>query len=67
MISTKTSRCRTRHVRYAVVGLGHIAQAAVVPAFTHAKKNSRLAALVSDDPEKLRRIGRKHKVGVTAS
>ena len=40
-------------VRYAVVGLGYIAQAAVLPAFVHAKENSELAALVSDDPQKL--------------
>jgi len=29
-------------VRYAVVGLGHIAQVAVLPAFAHARRNSRL-------------------------
>ncbi len=29
-------------VRYAVVGLGHIAQSAVLPVFTHAKNNSSL-------------------------
>ena len=29
-------------VRYAVVGQGYIAQAAVLPAFAHAKRNSRL-------------------------
>ena len=38
-------------VRYAVVGLGYIAQNAVLPAFANAKKNSTLAALVSDDPD----------------
>ena len=42
-------RRRSRTVRYAVVGLGHIAQVAVLPAFAHARRNSRLAALVSDD------------------
>lgn len=49
-------------VRYAVVGLGHIAQEAVLPAFAHAKENSVLAGLVSDDPKKLKRLGRKHRV-----
>ncbi len=49
-------------VRYAVVGLGHIAQVAVLPAFAHAKGNSVLAALVSDDPVKLRALGKKYKV-----
>jgi predicted dehydrogenase len=47
---------RQRKVRYAVVGLGHIAQNAVLPAFAHAE-NSTLAALVSGDPVKLERIG----------
>ena len=51
-----------RKIRYAVVGLGHIAQVAVLPAFAHAKKNSQLAALVSDDPEKLKTLSRRYKV-----
>src|SRR5688572_23438336 len=41
-------------VRYAVVGLGHIAQVAVLPAFKHAKRNSRLVAVVSGDRTKQR-------------
>jgi predicted dehydrogenase len=48
-------------IRYAVVGLGHIAQVAVLPAFAHAE-NSELAALISDDPEKRGKLGRKYKV-----
>jgi predicted dehydrogenase len=52
---------RPEKVRYAVVGLGHIAQVAILPAFAHAE-NSALAALVSDDPEKLEKLGRKYKV-----
>jgi glucose-fructose oxidoreductase len=48
-------------VRYAVVGLGHIAQVAVLPAFAHAR-NSELAALVSDDPVKLKKLGAKYGV-----
>jgi glucose-fructose oxidoreductase len=51
-----------RVVRYAVVGLGHIAQAAVLPAFEHARSNSRLAALASDDPRKLRALARQYGV-----
>jgi predicted dehydrogenase len=50
-----------KKIRYAVVGLGHIAQVAVLPAFAHAE-NSELAALVSNDPEKLERLGRRYKV-----
>jgi glucose-fructose oxidoreductase len=54
-------------VRYAVVGLGHIAQNAVLPAFGNARRNSRLAALVSDDPTKLRTLSGKYKVKATYS
>jgi glucose-fructose oxidoreductase len=51
-----------KQVRYAVVGLGHIAQVAVLPAFANARRNSRLAALVSGDPVKLRELGAKYQV-----
>src|SRR5919206_1361059 len=57
----RSGTSRPDKIRYAVVGLGHIAQAAVLPAFAHAE-NSELAALVSDDPEKLAKLGRKYKV-----
>ena len=49
-------------VRYAVIGLGHIAQAAVLPAFKHARRNSRLAALVSDHPRKSKELARRYSV-----
>jgi predicted dehydrogenase len=51
-----------RKVRYAVVGLGHIVQAAVLPAFEHAKRNSVLAALVSGDLAKRSELGRRYGV-----
>ena len=51
-----------KQVRYAVVGLGHIAQVAVLPAFGNARRNSRLAALVSGDPVKLEEMGKKYQV-----
>ena len=54
-------------VQYAVVGLGHIAQVAMLPAFAHARRNSRLAALVSDNAGKLKLLGRKYRVGGTYS
>jgi glucose-fructose oxidoreductase len=50
-----------KKIRYAVVGLGHIAQVAVLPAFAHAK-NSRLTALVSSDSVKLEELGRQYEV-----
>jgi predicted dehydrogenase len=49
-------------VRYAVIGLGHIAQAAVLPAFRHARRNSVLTALVSDTPRKLHALGKRYRV-----
>lgn len=49
-------------IRYAVVGLGHIAQAAVLPAFAHATHNSVLTALVSNDTSKLKKLARYYKV-----
>lgn len=58
----KAVEAKRRKIRYAVVGLGHIAQVAVLPAFAHAKKNSELVALVSSDQEKLKKLGRKYAV-----
>lgn len=49
-------------LRFAVVGLGHIAQVAVLPAFAHAKSSARLAALVSDDAVKRRALGKQYGV-----
>jgi predicted dehydrogenase len=64
----RSTRRRTkkaaRQVGYAVVGLGHFAQDAVLPAFEHATDNSRLVALVSGDPEKSRALGERYQVPV---
>jgi predicted dehydrogenase len=51
-----------RQIRYAVVGLGHIAQVAVLPAFGNSRRNSKLAALVSGDTVKLEELGKKYAV-----
>lgn len=51
-----------RRVGYAVVGLGHIAQTTVLPAFEHAQRNSRLVAIVSGDEAKRRALSRRHGV-----
>ncbi|MBK9307935.1 MAG: Gfo/Idh/MocA family oxidoreductase [Nitrospira sp.] len=59
-------RSLTAPIRYAVVGLGHIAQSSVLPAFAHAK-NSKLEALISDDPRKLKYLGRQYGVTHQAS
>jgi len=63
----RKSSTRPEKVRYAVVGLGYISQIAVLPAFANAKENSQLTALVSGDPEKLRRLSRKYDVQHTYS
>jgi predicted dehydrogenase len=54
---TKTSK----RVRYAVVGLGHIAQVAILPAFANAT-NCELVAVVSDDPKKRDQISKKYQL-----
>lgn len=51
-----------RLIRYAVVGCGHIAQAAVLPAFANARRNSRLVAIVSGDPVKREQLARKYQI-----
>ncbi len=51
-----------RKIRYAVVGLGHIAQNAILPAFAHAQENLELVALVSDDQTKLRAFSKEYGV-----
>jgi glucose-fructose oxidoreductase len=58
----KTAGKARSKIRYAVVGLGHIAQTAVLPAFENARKNSVLAALVSEDETKLRELSERHQV-----
>jgi glucose-fructose oxidoreductase len=49
-------------IRYGVIGLGHIAQAAVLPAFAHAQRNSELTAIVSGDRTKRREAARRYAV-----
>ena len=60
-------RSPKRKIRYAVVGMGHIAQVAVLPAFRHAARNSELTTLVSDDRTKRRELSRKYKLDQTFS
>jgi glucose-fructose oxidoreductase len=49
-------------VRYALVGLGHIAQVAVLPAFAHAARNSEITALVSGNRAKLTELSRRYGI-----
>jgi predicted dehydrogenase len=48
-------------IRFAVVGLGHISQVAVLPAFKNAQ-NAELVALVSGDQLKLSKLSKKYKI-----
>jgi glucose-fructose oxidoreductase len=45
-----------------VVGLGHIAQTAVLPAFANARVNSELTAVVSGDPAKRSQLSRRYRL-----
>ena len=51
----------SKRVGYAVVGLGHIAEFAVLPAFRHSKK-AKLVALVSGNEKKAARLARQFGV-----
>lgn len=52
---------KQKKIRYAVVGLGHLAQVAVLPAFARTR-NSELAALITGDPAKQKQLSRKYKI-----
>lgn len=53
--------------RFAVIGLGNIAQVAVLPAFEHASERCELVALVSSDAQKLAELGQLYGVRHTGS
>jgi glucose-fructose oxidoreductase len=53
----------TMKIRCAVVGMGHIAQVAVLP-FAHARRNSQLAAIVSGDRTKRRELANRCRAQV---
>jgi predicted dehydrogenase len=55
---------KENRIRYAVIGLGNIAQVAVLPAFQHARENSELVALISSDAEKLEKLGAHYGVSL---
>ncbi|MGE0469323.1 MAG: Gfo/Idh/MocA family protein [Nitrospira sp.] len=61
------SRSRIRRIRYAVIGLGHIAQIAVLPAFRNARRNSDLVTIVSGDKAKRRVIAGQYELRRTYS
>ena len=66
MSSKSRNKSSSGKIRYAVVGLGHIAQVAILPGFRQARRSA-LTALVSSSPEKLRQLGKKYSVESTWS
>ncbi|MGA8430002.1 MAG: Gfo/Idh/MocA family oxidoreductase [Candidatus Sulfotelmatobacter sp.] len=65
-MSRQSKSSTSKKIRYAVVGVGHLAQVAVLPGFSTAK-NSELVALVSGDPEKQRKLAGKYGLTQTFS
>jgi glucose-fructose oxidoreductase len=61
-MATKKRKPEPKVVRYAVVGQGYISQIAVLPAFSHARGNSKLVAIVSGDPRKRKELGKTYGV-----
>lgn len=57
---------KNRKIRYAIVGVGHISQVAVLPSFQNSEC-SELVALVSSDPEKRKYLGEKYNIRHTYS
>ncbi|MBC7429309.1 MAG: Gfo/Idh/MocA family oxidoreductase [Bacteriovorax sp.] len=55
-------KTKQKKIRYGVVGLGNIAQMAVLPAFKNASMNSELTTLISEDAEKLKVLARRYKL-----
>ena len=53
---------KLKRVGYAVIGLGHISQRAILPGFRHAKR-SKLVALVSGDAAKAKRLDEQFSAG----
>lgn len=44
-------------LRFALIGAGHIAQSAVIPAFAAVQRHARLVSILSDDPLKRKQLG----------
>lgn len=59
------TKTKPKKIRYGVVGLGNIAQSAVLPAFKNASMNSVLTTLISEDKQKLKVLAKKYKVSST--
>jgi predicted dehydrogenase len=60
--AASNGRRRTSRVRWAVIGQGHFAQTAILPAFAHARENAELVAIFSGDDDKREQLGKKFGV-----
>lgn len=58
------NEAKSKKIRYAVVGLGWIAQEVILPGF-HGAKHSELVAFVTDDAEKAKELSEKYNVSET--
>ncbi len=65
MIQHARRQARSRPIRYAVVGLGAIAQTSVLPAFANCRR-AELVALITDDPVKAKTLARKYRISHVA-
>ncbi|MCE9555879.1 MAG: Gfo/Idh/MocA family oxidoreductase [Planctomycetes bacterium] len=54
------SRSKVTPVRFAVVGLGHFAQTAILPAFANASEKAKLSALVTGDSRKAAKLSQRY-------
>jgi predicted dehydrogenase len=61
------ARNQSKPIRYAVVGAGHVAQTAVLPAFEHARENSELVAIISSNDDKRAELARAYGISHTGS
>lgn len=57
----RATKAPSKKIRYAVVGLGHLAQVAVLPAFRNTP-NSELTAIVSGEDLKRKKLGKKYNL-----
>jgi predicted dehydrogenase len=57
----RSPKAPSKKIRYAVVGLGHLAQVAVLPAFRNTP-NSELTAIVSGEDAKRKKLGKKYNL-----
>ena len=54
----------SKKIRFAVVGLGHLTQVAVLPAYRNLN-NAEIAAFVTDDPHKAKTLATRYGVVVS--